>query len=144
MRWFNLFFASFQLTRNWFPAKEASLKRRYILELLYNLHKGHDPSILPANSKSEPPHCGVSNKNDQESESENVIESCNWRKPFDCSSSTVTDIPQTKTCSSDLILSKETFYAGGYDPQSSKLRKVFMSPIVVKLPFLYLQFRFYC
>ncbi|CAH8274455.1 unnamed protein product [Arabidopsis lyrata] len=118
------------LTRNWFPAKEASLKRRYILELLYNLHKGHDPSILPANSKSEPPHCGVSNKNDQESESENVIESCNWRKPFDCSSSTVTDIPQTKTCSSDLILSKETFYAGGYDPQSSKLRKIFMSPIV--------------
>jgi sentrin-specific protease 7 len=118
------------LTRNWFPAKEASLKRRNILELLYNLHKGHDPSILPANSKSEPPHCGVSNRNDQETESENVIECCNWIKPFDGSSSTVTDISQTKTCSPDLILSKEVSYSGGYDPPSSKLRKVFMSPIV--------------
>jgi len=144
MRWFNLFSASFQLTRNWFPAKEASLKRRNILELLYNLHKGHDPSILPANSKSEPPHCGVSNRNDQETESENVIECCNWIKPFDGSSSTVTDISQTKTCSPDLILSKEVSYSGGYDPPSSKLRKVFMSPIVVKFHFLYLQFRFYC
>ncbi|EOA16067.1 hypothetical protein CARUB_v10004200mg [Capsella rubella] len=118
------------LNRNWFPTREASLKRKFILELLYNLHKGHDPSILPANSKSEPPHCEVSNKNDQANESKNVIESCNWRNPFDGSSSTVTDVPQTKTCSPVLILSKETFYTGGYDPQSSKLRKVFMSPIV--------------
>ncbi|VVB10515.1 unnamed protein product [Arabis nemorensis] len=119
------------LTRNWFPAKEASLKRRYILELLYNLQKGHDPSILPAKSKSKLPHCGASNKNDQENKSKNVIEICNWRKPFDGSSSTVTNIPQTKTCSPDLILSKEIFYTGGYDPKSSKRRSFFMSPIVV-------------
>ncbi|XP_024005394.1 probable ubiquitin-like-specific protease 2A [Eutrema salsugineum] len=123
------------LTRNWFPPKEASLKRGYILELLYNLHKGHDPSILPANAKSKPPHCGVSNRNDQENESENVNEICSWRKPFDSSSSTVTSIPQTKTCPSasdmqDLILCEEIFKAGSYEPKSAKRQKVFMSPIV--------------
>ncbi|CAH8384557.1 unnamed protein product [Eruca vesicaria subsp. sativa] len=101
------------LTRNWFLAKEASLKRGYILELLYNLHKGHDPSLLPAHSKSNPPHCGVSNTNDEENESKNVTEICNVRKPFDGSLSIVTYIPQTKTC-----------------PESSKRRKSFMSPIV--------------
>ncbi|KAL0872660.1 hypothetical protein Bca101_022365 [Brassica carinata] len=123
--------SSGKLTRKWFPAKEASLKRGYILELLYNLHKGHDPSILPANSKSKPPHCRVSNKNDEENESQNVTEICNWRKPFDCSSSIVPYIPQTKTCSADQILSKEVFYTGGHNlPEASKRRKSFMSPIV--------------
>lgn len=131
----------FQLTKNWFPAKEASLKRGYILELLYNLHKGHDPSILPAKSKSKPSHFGVPDNHDEENESKNVIEMCNWIKPFD--GSTVTDIPQTKTCSPVLLSSRETFYTGGYDPMSSKCRNVFMSPIEV-IPFLYPQFRFYC
>ncbi|KAJ4873529.1 Cysteine proteinases superfamily protein [Raphanus sativus] len=120
------------LTRKWFPAKEASLKRGYILELLYNLHKGHDPSILPANCNSKQPHFRVSNKNDEENESKNVTETCKWRKPFDGgSSSIVTYIPQTMTCLPDQILSKEVFYAGGYDlPEASKRRKSFMSPIV--------------
>ncbi|KAF2585503.1 hypothetical protein F2Q70_00034008 [Brassica cretica] len=119
------------LTRKWFPAKEASLKRGYILELLYNLHKGHDPSILPADSKSKPPHCRVSNENDEENESKNVTEICKWRKPFDGSSAIVTYIPQTETCSADQILSKEVFYTRGYDlPEASKRRKSFMSPIV--------------
>ncbi|KAL1215843.1 putative ubiquitin-like-specific protease 2A [Cardamine amara subsp. amara] len=95
------------LTKNWFPAKEAS-----------------------PNSKSKPPDCEVSDKKEQEKGSKNVIEVCNWRKPLDGSSSTVTDIPQTKTSSPDLILRKENFYAGGYDPKSSKRIKVFMSPIV--------------
>ncbi|KAJ0252020.1 ubiquitin-like-specific protease 2A [Hirschfeldia incana] len=116
------------LTRKWFPAKEASLKRGYILELLYNLHKGHDPSILPANSKSKPPNC---DKNDEENESQNATEICNWRKPFDGSSSIVPYIPQRKTCSADQILSKEVFYTGGHNlPEASKRRKSFMSPIV--------------
>ncbi|KAL0833589.1 hypothetical protein Bca101_085478 [Brassica carinata] len=120
-----------KLTRKWFPAKEASLKRGYILELLYNLHKGHDPSTIPANSKSKPPHCRVSNENDEENESKNVTEICKWRKPFDGSSAIVTYIPQTKACSADQILSKEVFYTGGYDlPEASKRRKSFMSPIV--------------
>ncbi|KAF8045132.1 hypothetical protein N665_5560s0001, partial [Sinapis alba] len=119
------------LTRNWFPAKEASIKRGYILELLYNLHKGHDPSILAANSKNKPPHNRVSNKNDEENESKNVTETCNWRKPFEGSSAIVTYIPQTKTCSSDQIPRKEVFYTGGHDlPEASKRRKSFMSPIV--------------
>ncbi|KFK29984.1 hypothetical protein AALP_AA7G202600 [Arabis alpina] len=119
------------LSRNWFPAKEASLKRGYILELLYNLHKGHDPSILPAKFKSKLPHCGVSDKyDDQENKSKNVIEICNWKKLSDGSSSTVTNIPLTKSCSPDRILSKEIFYTGGYDPKSTKRRRVFMSPIV--------------
>ncbi|XP_048635532.1 probable ubiquitin-like-specific protease 2A isoform X1 [Brassica napus] len=119
------------LTRKWFPAKEASLKRAYILELLYNLHKGHDPSIIPANSKSKPPHCRVSNENDEENESKNVTEICKWRKPFHGSSAIVPYIPQTKNCSADQILSKEVFYTRGYDlPEASKRRKSFMSPIV--------------
>ncbi|KAL0726395.1 hypothetical protein Bca4012_022488 [Brassica carinata] len=127
----NMQLISLELTRKWFPAKEASLKRGYILELLYNLHKGHDPSILPANSKSKPPHCRVSNKNDEENESQNVTEICNWRKPFDGSSSIVPYIPRTKTCSADQILSKEVFYTGGHNlPEASKRRKSFMSPIV--------------
>lgn len=129
----NLFSVSFQLTKNWFPAKEASRKRRYILELLYNLHKGHDPSIVQANSESKPPYCEVSNKKEQENGSKNVIEVCNWSKPLEALL-TVTDSPQTKTSSPDLILSKENFYTGGYDPKSSKRLKVFMSPIVV-IPF---------
>ncbi|CAH2077000.1 unnamed protein product [Thlaspi arvense] len=128
----NLQLISLELTKNWFPPKEASLKRGYILELLYNLHRGHDPSILPANAKSKPPHCEVSNRNDQENESGNVNEICSWRKPSDSSSSTA---PQTKACPSasdmqDLILCEESFNAGGYEPKSSKRQKVFMSPIV--------------
>uniref|UniRef100_A0A1J3JAS1 Putative ubiquitin-like-specific protease 2A n=1 Tax=Noccaea caerulescens TaxID=107243 RepID=A0A1J3JAS1_NOCCA len=117
------------LTRNWFPAKEASLKRGYILELLYSLHKGHDPSNLPANSKSKRPHPEVFDIFDLENESKNEEEICSQSRPGDGSSSSVTYIPKTKTCSPDLILSKETFYSGGYDPETCKRRKVFMSPI---------------
>ncbi|CAA7037749.1 unnamed protein product [Microthlaspi erraticum] len=109
------------LTRKWFPAKEASLKRGYILELLYNLHKGHDPS--------KPSHSGVFDILDLETESKSEEEICSQSKPVDGSSSPVTSIPKTKTCSPDLILSKETFYSGGYDPETCKRRKVFMSPI---------------
>lgn len=131
----NLFFASFQLSRKWFPAKEASLKRGYILELLYNLHKGHDPSILQANSKSKRPHSEVFDIFDLENESKNEEEICSQSKPVDGSSSSVTYIPKTKTSSPDLILSKETFYSGGYDPETCKRRKVFMSPIEVNSRF---------